>query len=83
MKVRVAIDRLVFDGLAPGARDRERIRRSFEKELARLIRSGQPAAIRGGSIASIAAPAVRVNARSSGQTGESIARSVFQSMRGH
>jgi hypothetical protein len=81
MKVHVAIDRLVLDGLSPGVRDRELIRRSFEKELARLI-GGQQMSMRGQSTAKVAAPPVRVNRQKAGQMGESIARSVFHGMRG-
>jgi hypothetical protein len=81
MKVHISIDRLVLDGLSPGPRDRELLRRSFEKELARLI-GGQRSHIRGQSAAKVAAPPVRVNRQKAGQMGESIARSVFHGMRG-
>lgn len=83
MKIRVAVDRLVLDGFAFTAKERERVRTAVEAELSRLIRAGgaSPSMRAGGAIEKIAAPTIR-REPAAAQTGESIARSVFRGIGG-
>jgi hypothetical protein len=83
MKIHVSIDRLVLDGFAFTAKERERVRASVEVELSRLIRAGgaSPSMRSGGAVESIAAPPIQ-RQNGAAQTGESIARSVFRGIGG-
>ncbi len=83
MKIRVSIDRLVLDGFAFTAKEREGARASVEVELSRLIRGGgaSPSMQAGGAVNSIAAPPIR-RQQAAAQSGESIARSVFRGIGG-
>ena len=83
MKIRLAIDRLLLDGFAFTAKEREQVRTSVEAELSRLIRAGgaSPSMRSGGAIESIAAPPISGKRPAAG-TGEGIARSVFRGIGG-
>jgi hypothetical protein len=83
MKIHVAIDRLVLDGFAFTAKERERVRGSVEMELSRLIRAGgvSPSMRARGAVESVTAPPIRRQSAAV-PTGESIARSVFRGIGG-
>jgi hypothetical protein len=80
MKINIAIDRLVLDGIDIAAADRPRLRAAVESELARLIAGG---GISGGLAGGIAVPSVPASSiaiaasRSPRELGSAIAGSVY------
>ena len=76
MKINVAIDRLVLDGLDVAAADRPHLRAAVEAELARLIASGGIDVSSGGAVPSVPAPPIGVSS-SPKNLGRAIAGSVY------
>lgn len=80
MKINIAIDRLVLDGIDVAAADRPRLRAAVESELVRLIAGGGiDDGLAGGiAVPSVHAPSIPTAAsRSPRELGRAIAGSVY------
>lgn len=83
--IRLHIERLVVDGLPLTPAQAARMQAALERELARLLAHGDPAAWRAGAVHAIAAAPVTPvtwDASRPHQLGRALARSVFASLGG-
>jgi len=81
MKIDLHIERLILDGLTSSYQERERIGKSLEAELVRLLeQNGLDATLtRGGAIASVKSENIRISSDVSAETaGRRIANSIYK-----
>jgi hypothetical protein len=81
LRVRIVIDRLVFDGIDVRFGSRDRLRAALEQELAHLVAAGElaPALAGGIAVPSLAAPAIEASG-SPMRLGHAIAGAVYHSV---
>ena len=80
--VRLHIERLVVDGLPLTPAQAARMQAALERELARLLVHGDPAAWRAEAVRPVAAAPVTWDASRPHQLGRALARTVFASLNG-
>lgn len=78
MTIAIRIDRLVLDGLPPGAHDEGALTAAFEAELTRLVAAGGLDITRGFSVSRLECPSIEVGrATTSAAVGRDVARALY------